>query len=69
MNSGQVLEIVLREMQAIGAGWRANWADFDGRTLRDQLNALADWARRASADNYQGDYLLGTAFLKDRDSP
>ena len=42
-----ILDIVLREMRAVGAAWRMDWSDFDGRTLRDQLNDIAEWAERA----------------------
>lgn len=69
MNAGQVLQITLREMQAIGRGWRADWNGFDGRTLRDQLDSLADWARGALADNYEGDYMKGTEFYKEQTLP
>jgi len=47
MTANAVLLITLREMCAIGHGWRMDWNDFDGRTLRDQLEALAAWAFEA----------------------
>jgi len=57
------LETVLREMQAYGLGWRMFWGDFDGRTLRDQLNSLADWAR----GDGEKDYTEGTEFLQRKE--
>lgn len=33
--------LAVRAMQNLGQMWRGDWSDFDGRTLRDQLNALA----------------------------
>lgn len=29
-------------LTSISAGWRADWSDFDGRTLRDQLREVID---------------------------
>ena len=57
-----ILKIVLREMKAIGEGWRMDWSDFDGRTLRDQLNNLAEWAETGD----DPDYTSGSEFLKAR---
>ena len=64
MRDKEVLEVVLREMTAIGHGWRASWADFDGRTLRDQLNDIAKWAK-----NPDGDYTKGSDFCKSQNDP
>lgn len=62
----KVLSTVLREMRAYGAGWRMDWSGFDGRTLRDQLGGLADWAEAMLKDNAEWqDYNEGTEFLKD----
>lgn len=47
--SDEILTIVLREMKAVGTAWRLDWSDFDGRTLRDQLDSLAAWAERAAS--------------------
>jgi hypothetical protein len=67
VDAEKVLDIVLREMAAIGAGWRADWKGFDGRTLRHQLNNLANWARFAlhSSDD-DLDCTEGTEFLEDQ---
>lgn len=68
MRSEKVLEIVLREMTAYGSGWRASWYGFDGRSLRSQLDGIADWARKALAEKIDSDYIEGTEFYKDRTS-
>ena len=64
MDAEKVLAIVLREIRAYGLGWRMDWADFDGRTLRAQLYSLADWADGASHDSHgkEYDYVEGTEF-------
>jgi hypothetical protein len=59
MTAEQKLKIVLREMLAYAHGWRHDWSDFDGRTLRDQLVSLAAWAGSASEEF---DYVKGTIF-------
>lgn len=38
-------EAVVSAMHALGAAWRGDWSDFDGRTLRDQLGVLEDALR------------------------
>ncbi|HEY8414358.1 MAG TPA: hypothetical protein VIK99_01165 [Thermaerobacter sp.] len=60
----KVLGIVLREMRAYGSGWRADWSDFDGRTLRDQLDRLAVWALAALAGETDDEYRDGTKFCE-----
>ena len=67
MDAKKVLDIVLREMTAIGAGWRADWNGFDGRTLRDQLNDLANWAGLALKSQDDIGYTEGTDFLRDQE--
>jgi len=67
MNAEKVLDIVLREMQAYGCGWRNDWSDFDGRQLRGQLIELALWAKKALAEEVvDGDYIEGTKFYEGR---
>ena len=61
MDPEDVLKVVLREMRAIGSGWRADWSGFDGRTLRNQLDDLARWAERPTQD-----YTQGTEFAKQQ---
>ena len=31
----------LQCLNALGSAWRNDWSDFDGRTLRDQLDDIA----------------------------
>lgn len=66
MDADQVLEIVLREMCAIGRGWRQDWIDFDGRTLRAQLDCIADWAQGALGSDCHENFIDGTQFEKDQ---
>lgn len=65
MDADTVLRVVLREMQAYGAAWRADWSDFDDRTLRGQLSAIANWADEALNGRTDKDYTKGTDFLED----
>ena len=36
-------EVAAREMRRLGQYYRNDWSDFDGRTLRYHLDALAEW--------------------------
>jgi len=54
MRPEKILEIVIREMLAIGDAWRFDWGDFDGRQLRRQLGYLASWAENPTADYTEG---------------
>lgn len=63
MNSTEVLLIVLREMTAVGHGWRVNWSDFDGQKLCDQLNRIAAWAELALAADVPSDFTEGNEFV------
>ena len=65
MDTDRILEIVLREMTAYGQGYRLDWSDFDGRTLRDQLNRIRDWAIRAKTDPNIFEYKAGSIFLEN----
>ncbi len=47
MNAEQVVEIMCRELGAIGQYYRNDWSDFDGRSLRSQLAGLASWGTQA----------------------
>lgn len=69
MTPEQIVKIMAREARAVGAGWRHDWSEFDGRTLRDQMNALADWAERALADGGVPEFTEGSDFLKDTLAP
>lgn len=64
MDADRVLAVVCREMCAIGAGWRKDWSDFDGRTLRGQLDDLSKWAEGALAIPGDTDFTEGTQFLE-----
>lgn len=63
----RVLDTVLREMTAYGDGWRADWSDFDGRTLRAQLESLEEWATEALDGETESDYTRGTEFRRRRE--
>ena len=64
MNAERVLEIVCREMCKIGSGWRISWGDFDGRTLRAQLDELDKWAGKALKGETDEEYTGGTEFYE-----
>ena len=66
MTPEKVLEIVRREMTAIGTGWRMDWSDFDGRTLRSQLDSLDSFAEKALESEIEIDYTEGKSFLAER---
>ena len=34
-------EKVIEMLHILGAAWRSDWSDFDGRMLRDQLDFIA----------------------------
>lgn len=65
MKADKVLEIVLREMTAYGIAYRTDWSEFDGRTLRDQLDDIEKWAKKALDSNDEIGYTEGTDFLKE----
>jgi len=62
MTEKEILNNVLREMTAIGRGWRSDWSDFDGRTLRAQLDDIKNWA----CDNPTEEYTQGTEFEENQ---
>ncbi|MGH7164994.1 MAG: hypothetical protein ACREIS_05650 [Nitrospiraceae bacterium] len=66
MTTEKILEIVRREMVAYAHGWRLSWDDFDGRTLRDQLELLDRWASDALVDQAAPDFRGGTEFENSR---
>lgn len=41
MRPPTVIQAAQNALSAIGGRWRADWSDFDGRTLRDQLNEVS----------------------------
>jgi len=47
MKPEKIIEIITRELSALGTRWRMDVSDFDGRTLRNQLSCLTDWADKA----------------------
>lgn len=46
-------------LSRLGAYWRNDWSDFDGRTLRDQLDVIADFL--------EGGPLPAMSYLEDDD--
>ncbi|MGV9198802.1 MAG: hypothetical protein ACOC4M_08180 [Promethearchaeia archaeon] len=73
MEKEKVLDVVLREMMMYARRWRASWMNFDGRTLRNQLSGLKEWAdcmlngEEYSDDwktNDEGEYIAGTESYK-----
>lgn len=43
MSEQERLEDGVRILRLIGAYWWRDWDEFDGRTLRDQLNSVANY--------------------------
>ena len=66
MTDSEILNIVLREMQAYGNGWRMRWVDFDGRQLRRQLDDIVSWSAAARETAEPNDYTAGTEFYVSR---
>lgn len=60
MNKKDKLNILCREVDAIGVGWRMDWSEFDGRQLMRQLQSLTEWALSDNID----DITEGTEFLE-----
>lgn len=58
----EILETVLANIEAYGQGWRHDWSWFDGRTLRNQMNGLIEWAE----SNPTTVYSAGIEFLLEQ---
>ncbi len=65
MTDTEILVIVLREICAYGRAWRYDWSEFDGRTLRAQLDELATWAESRMKDHVLSDFREGSIFLEE----
>jgi len=63
MKAEKVLQIVQREICAIGEDWRMDWSDFDGRILRDQLDAISSFIDMALKSDVDIDFTEGTERL------
>ena len=66
MKAEKVLEIVNRELTAIGNGWRYDWSDFDGRSLSSQLSSISSFSDRALKSDVDIDYTEGTEFEEEK---
>ena len=64
MEAKEVLEIVLREVDHYGDAYRTSWSDFDGRTLRYQLDGLIKFAHTALSSSEKIEFSKGAEFLK-----
>lgn len=62
MTDKEILDIVLREMTFYGQAYRMSWAEFDGRTLRSQLNSIEAWAKDPDRDP---NFCEGSDFYND----
>lgn len=47
------IEAVQQTLGALGSAWRNDWSDFDGRTLRSQLNEISAALDPASSVTYE----------------
>lgn len=68
MDAKKVVEIMGRELGAIGQFYRNDWSDFDGRSLRSQLNELASWGKHAINGETQEEFTRFTERLAEQDS-
>ena len=41
MSKDERIELVRECLSALGSAWRGSWVDFDGRTLRSQLEDIS----------------------------
>jgi hypothetical protein len=68
MDAAKVVEIMGRELAAIGQYYRNDWSGFDGRTLRSQLADLASWGDKATKGETQEEYTDFTEMLVEQAS-
>ena len=68
MTKDDVLNVMDRELTAIGQYYRNDWSGFDGRTLRMQLNRLSEWSKRASNRETEDDFTDFSEMLTEQDS-
>lgn len=66
MDAVKVVEIMGRELVAIGQYYRNDWSDFDGRTLRSQLDDLVSWGNKATKGETQEEYTAFTEMLAEQ---
>lgn len=66
MNEKNVIEIMGRELAAIGQYYRNDWSDFDGRTLRSQLAGLAAWGKQAANGEIVDEFTSFTEMLTEQ---
>lgn len=45
----KAVDFIAHALRLLGQAYRGDWSDFDGRTLRDELNELADALDKALA--------------------
>ena len=63
INQDERIAIAQRELKALGQYYRNDWSDFDGRTLRTELEELATFL---SSDKQ--DFTEFTSDLKDQEA-
>ena len=63
INQDERIAIAQRELKALGQYYRNDWSDFDGRTLRTELEELATFL---SSDKL--DFTEFTSDLKDQEA-
>ena len=66
MKAEKVIEIMGRELRAIGKYYRNDWSDFDGRSLRSQLENLASWGEKATKGDTQEEFTGFTEMLTEQ---
>lgn len=65
MIAEDIIQSMRRELNALGQYYRNDWSDFDGRTLRSQLNQLTNWSIRVVDDKVE-DFTEFTELLEDQ---
>ena len=65
MIAEDIIQSMRRELNALGQYYRNDWSDFDGRTLRSQLNQLTNWSIKAIDDKVE-DFTEFTELLEDQ---
>lgn len=51
-------QAIARALTSLGSAYRGDWSDFDGRTLKDQLGAIA--SRLSDGDPFDADLFLAS---------
>jgi len=56
MQTATIVEVMGRELRALGQRYRNDWSDFDGRTLRSELDSLVMWSTQAMSGQTEEEF-------------